>query len=223
MEDLKIVFWIPAYNEEQSIESVVAGLTKMGTVVVFDDGSSDQTATTALDCGAVVFRNVKNSGYEFAISAAKEYAIHNNFDLLVTLDADGQHSTEAVKSVVDGFGSYQTTSVVLGARKSRPRLSEKLFSICSSLSIGVRDPTSGLKAYNVKVLKTVRSELGNVLGSEVLIEVGSAGYTIREIDIDVSLRQFGPPRFGAQVEGELKVLKALLLFLCAYIRSVFTP
>jgi len=215
----EVILWIPAYNEARSIEDVVSGLLKFGVVVIFDDCSSDCTASKALESGAIVISSRENCGYEIAISAARKYATDHGFDILITVDADGQHSAESVGTVLGSLMRDRTISVVIGARKNFRRVAEKLFSICSFLSIGVKDPMSGLKAYRVSALQSVKSEMGALLTSKILIELIGSGSNIEEIEIDVLPRKYGASRFGASLTGEWKVLKALFFFLTIYFGS----
>lgn len=87
-----IVAGIPAYNEEKTIAKVILLAQKhVDVVVVCDDGSQDLTADIAQRLGAIVIRHEKNRGYGAAVQALFEKARALNADLLLTLDADGQH------------------------------------------------------------------------------------------------------------------------------------
>ena len=84
-------------------------------MVVCDDGSSDLTGEIAERLGAVVVRHEKNLGYGAALQSLFKRASELNADVLVTLDADGQHDPaeipRLVKPIEDGVAE-----VVLGSR-----------------------------------------------------------------------------------------------------------
>ena len=89
---MKIVAVIPAYNEETRIASVIrAAFTFVSAVIVVDDGSQDRTAEVARDAGAIVLVHPENSGSGAATMTGVEAARHMHSDIIVTLDADGQH------------------------------------------------------------------------------------------------------------------------------------
>jgi glycosyltransferase involved in cell wall biosynthesis len=86
---------IPAYNEEVAIGSVVLRAKKYAdAVLVIDDGSSDATAKIAELAGALVIRHELNMGKGIAIRDAFVKAREMNADILVCLDADGQHNPD---------------------------------------------------------------------------------------------------------------------------------
>src|SRR5689334_13430703 len=102
-DGLKVAFVIPAYNEGQAIGDVVRGLVKElkssdfnYEIVVVDDGSKDDTVEVSRSEGAHVISHVLNTGSGGATATGLSYAQQNNFDIAVTLDADGQHAPEDV-------------------------------------------------------------------------------------------------------------------------------
>ena len=104
---MKITVGIPAYNEEKNIAKIIVKLKKtVDQIIVCDDGSTDSTSEIAESLGATVVKHAKNSGYGMAIRSIFLKGKEMNADILVTLDADGQHKIEDVnkiiKPVVDG-------------------------------------------------------------------------------------------------------------------------
>src|SRR4030042_682944 len=107
---------IPAVNEENSIARVVMEAQKFAdAVVVCDDGSVDMTAEIARRLGAEVVRHEENSGYGTAIRSLFERAREFGADILVTLDADGQHNPAEIGTVVSPIVAGQA-DVVIGSR-----------------------------------------------------------------------------------------------------------
>lgn len=93
---MKLVIYMPAYNEAKSIQQVIANLPQVlsgiGTIqyLVVDDGSTDQTAALALSAGAQVINHNRNRGVGAAFHSAVQFALENGADILVGIDADGQ-------------------------------------------------------------------------------------------------------------------------------------
>ena len=85
---------IAAHNEARVIADVVADLRSAGYhVLIVDDGSTDDTAEVAARAGATVVKHPFNLGQGAALQTGLEFALTRGAELLVTFDADGQHST----------------------------------------------------------------------------------------------------------------------------------
>ena len=87
----KLAIFIPAYNEERSIGSVVLLARKHGAVHVVDDGSTDRTGAIAKSAGARVIRRKRNGGYGAALATAVKCAKNADAAVIVFIDADFQH------------------------------------------------------------------------------------------------------------------------------------
>ena len=104
---MKITVSIPAYNEEKNIAKIIVSLKKVADqILVCDDGSTDSTSVIAESLDVIVIKHPKNLGYGSAIRSIFLKAKEINAEVLVTIDADGQHKIEDVnkiiKPVVDG-------------------------------------------------------------------------------------------------------------------------
>ena len=98
----RVVVVIPAYNEERFIGSVVIQTKSYAdTVIVVDDGSSDNTAVVATSAGALVVKHETNQGKGVALNTGFAYARSLGADVVVTIDADGQHDSAEIHAVVD--------------------------------------------------------------------------------------------------------------------------
>ena len=88
----KIIAIIPAYNEETTIKKVILSLQKfVNIIIVVNDCSKDQTAEIAKKCGTYVITNLNNMGPSKSLNIGIKKALKLNADILVTIDADGQH------------------------------------------------------------------------------------------------------------------------------------
>ena len=97
----RALIFIPALDEAETIASVVAECLAICDVLVLDDGSSDTTSIEAKNAGASVIGNKRPGGYDRAIRTGFEYAVEHEFDILITADADGQHSGQDIRRALD--------------------------------------------------------------------------------------------------------------------------
>jgi len=141
---------IPAFNEEAGIAAVVAGVLAQGMfreVLVVDDGSRDATAARAEQAGARVVRHPYNKGNGAAVKTGLREA---RADLVLLLDADGQHDPAAIGSLIGPLGEFD---MVIGARSSADQpwlraLGNAVFKALSSWLTGrpIPDLTCGFRA-----------------------------------------------------------------------------
>lgn len=201
---------IPAYNESRHIESVVRGVKDLSDVIiVVDDGSSDRTGDISEQAGAVVISNQGNMGYDYSVLNGLSYCFKEEYDIVVTMDADGQHKAEDVRAVVNKLisGSY----LVVGNRRIFQRFSEKLFGLLCRLRFGVSDPFCGLKGYrNCEVYssKIVNSVKFNSVGTRLMFLYLLSGIKAEQIDI-ISPPREGQSRFGGGFRTELLLIKTI--------------
>ncbi len=103
---VKLVVIIPAYNEEHTIREVLLRMPDLRnfgvdlTPVVIDDGSSDRTAEVARECGAELICHGTNQGVGKSFHDGLEYALEENADILVNIDADLQYAPEDIRLLI---------------------------------------------------------------------------------------------------------------------------
>jgi glycosyltransferase involved in cell wall biosynthesis len=104
---------IPAMNEAGAIGDVITRLRTAAPwreILVVDDGSSDQTAEDARASGARVIRHPYNKGNGAAVKTGIRHATG---EYVLIVDADGQHSPDDARRLVERLGEYD---LVIGAR-----------------------------------------------------------------------------------------------------------
>ena len=193
---MKITVGIPAYNEEKNIAKIIVKLKKItDQIIVCDDGSTDSTYAIAESLGVTVIKHPKNSGYGMAIRSIFLKAREINADILVTIDADGQHKIEdinkIIKPIVDGQADISIGSRFLkednntpGYRKFGVKIITKVTN--SSLSEKVTDAQSGFRGYNNKVLQSLTpSDSGMGISTEILIKSSNIGLKIVEVPTEI--------------------------------------
>jgi glycosyltransferase involved in cell wall biosynthesis len=119
---------VPAFNEGRvigttlaSLPSAFAGIDEV-TIVVIDDGSTDDTAEVVLRCRdarVVLLRHAINRGLGGALGTGLEYARRAGADYVVTYDADGQHAPEDIAAVLAPLVGGQAEAVI-GSRLLHP-------------------------------------------------------------------------------------------------------
>jgi glycosyltransferase involved in cell wall biosynthesis len=112
----RVLVVIPALNEAASVGAVVAEIRRhspTSDVLVVDDGSGDDTAEVARVAGAAVCRLPFNLGVGGAMRAGYRYAVREGYDVVVQIDADGQHDPAYIPLLV---AATDTCDVVVGSR-----------------------------------------------------------------------------------------------------------
>jgi len=196
-------------NEAETISAVVTAAAAFGTPIVVDDGSSDETTDRATLAGAVVVSHKSNRGYDEALNSGFEKAVALGIQLVVTLDADGQHDPDLIQEFLAKF--CEGADVVVGARDRRQRLAEHFFSWYTRWSIGISDPLCGMKAYRT----TVYEALGHFdsyqsIGTELMIFAARSGFNVQQIEFQVRDRN-GSSRFGSSLKANCRILRAMFL------------
>lgn len=111
-----IIAAIPAYNEERTIaRTILMAQRHVDKVVVCDDGSTDMTAHIARQLGADVATHTTKKGYGAAIQTLFRTARALDADIMVTLDADGQHNPGEIPAMVAPI-LERKADVVIGSR-----------------------------------------------------------------------------------------------------------
>jgi glycosyltransferase involved in cell wall biosynthesis len=152
MKGKKVSVIIPVFNEEQSVgkvvESVFDSLGEEVQVVVVDDGSTDGSAAAAREAGALVVQHPYNIGN----GAAVKTGIRNSQgEVLVMMDADGQHRPEEIMELLRYIPAYD---MVVGARGRGSQagihrsLANRIYNALATYvsSFKVPDLTSGFRA-----------------------------------------------------------------------------
>jgi glycosyltransferase involved in cell wall biosynthesis len=202
MNDVTVV--IPAYNEAGRVGKVVEELVEDYEVLVVDDGSTDGTVSEARDAGSRAVEQQTNQGY---IAALKRGFREAETGVVVTYDADGEHRPADVARVAEPIDT-RDLDLVLGARSTIPRPSERLLNHLTRLKVPVSDSGTGLRALRREL--AVELELDTVCTCGTLVlEATAKGARIGEVDIET--REIAKPRGIAWGHGRqlLHVLRYL--------------
>lgn len=205
----QIFIIVPALDEMATIGAVVSDLQKYtDKIVVVDDGSTDSTGEIARETGARVVAHEQTQGYDASLRDGFQYAVNNGADIIVTFDADGQHQAADVQRVVAPIQSGRS-DIVVGRRPEPARPVERLFASYTSVRLGISDPLSGFKAYNVEVYRNVGYfDKYSSIGTHLMFAAMHRGYDLEEINIGIEERE-DEPRFG-HWRANVLMLRALV-------------
>ena len=211
-----IVAGIPAYNEEKTIAKVVLLAQKhVDRVIVCDDGSTDLTAEIAQKLGVVIIRHKKNLGYGVAIQSLFEKAKSMNADVMLTLDADGQHNPEDIPKLLKPIEDDEADIVIgsrflEGAKNNVPRYRRIGIRVITRMSNGkvegkVSDAQSGFRAYSKRAIRSLElQENGMGVSAEILMKSGAQNLRVKEVPIGINYKGLetsthNPLRHGVNV------------------------
>ena len=203
----KTLIIIPAYDEEARILEVVNGckrfLNDEVELVVINDGSNDRTLEVCEDVGINVVSIPFNLGVGNALKTGFKYAIENNYQFVITLDADGQHNPDDIPKFIEQLKTGQQ-DIVIGSRflngkkydGSKPRIfGIKLFARLISFLINERitDVTSGYRGMNRNVLFFTIIDTFNFdyPDADFLLTLHRAGFSFSEIPVSMNKRVGG--------------------------------
>jgi len=192
---MRTLIVIPAYNEELTIGSVVALAKKYGDVLVVDDGSMDRTAEIAKEAGTTVIRHERNMGKGYALRSGFEYALSREYDVVVTLDADGQHNPDEIpllmEPIVKGKADLVIGSRYLnGSKKKIPvyrRFGLWVLNKSTKAAAGVDvDSQSGFRAISRKALEKLDlNSTDYSVETDMIVKVKEEELKIIEVPISV--------------------------------------
>ena len=196
-----VIALIPAYNESSYIKTVITETRKyVSSIIVVDDGSLDKTSEIAASVNAIVVRNKRNMGKGFAIKRGLTECLKYNPDIVVTIDADGQHNPSEIPKLLDPIISGEADAVV-GSRYHQesitdaPKLRRIGLYILNSINrvlvrTSVKDAQSGYKAYTKNALSTILKcdSIGYGVEVEQLAALESSGFRIIEVPVSIKYK-----------------------------------
>jgi len=188
---------IPARGEAATIGGVLDGLAALPAatvdrVIVVDDGSLDATAAVAAERGASVVRHERNRGKGAALRSGFAEAVAGGAELVVTMDADGQHDARDLPRLLARV-ARDRLDLLVGYRQERiagspPQnlLVNWLMSLLIATLSGVRlhDSQCGFRVHRVRLLRAMRLRCTSFdLETEVIFEARRAGARVGEAPV----------------------------------------
>jgi glycosyltransferase involved in cell wall biosynthesis len=196
MDSLRWLTAIPVYNEAKHVAGVLAAVRRSSPdILVVDDGSTDGTARL-LDAEPGIRRvtHPANRGYGAAVASAFRYAIEHRYDVLVTMDCDGQHEPARIPVLLEAI---HDADIVSGSRYLRdfrqdtPPPTDRRFinatitrEINARYGLDLTDAFCGFKAYRVDSLRKLRiTESGWGMPLQLWVQAARLGLRVKEVGV----------------------------------------
>ncbi len=208
MKPYRLLTALPIYNEAKHVEEVLREVTQhTGELLLVDDGSSDETPEILKDqqdfYGSDVLhltRHRKNQGYGAALKTAFHYATKHHYDVLVTIDCDGQHEPKLIPQLADAIYAPEAEApwdIISGSRylktfkgdskppRDRRRINREITQILNCrLGLNLTDSFCGFKAYRVEALSAFDiTELGYAMPLQLWVQAVAANLRIHEFPV----------------------------------------
>lgn len=210
----KFIILIPSFNEERSLLKVLKKI-KNFRVQIIDDYSSDNTYKSVKNYKNVsIFRNKKNIGYEQSIKKGFDLLKNSNSNYVITMDADGEHSTSNLKKIVKFCQKYNP-DLVIGNRYRKNRFLESTLSYLFKLRFNIPDPLSGLKVYKLDKLNLIlkKNKIKKYFLVDLLIKFIKLKMIVKSINIKTNLKPKRSSKVGGFFYVNLKILLCLKFIL----------
>ena len=218
---MKVLFVIPAYNEEANIENVIKEIkkdVKYADILIINDCSTDNTKKIIEDNNVKCITGIFNLKYAWAVQTGIKYAYQNDYDYVIQFDADGQHIAKEAEKLLNEM-KKSNVDIVIGSRFLKDtgykhpffkKVATKLFTLIIKIFCKqeITDPTSGFQCLNKKVIEYY-SKMGNYPeypDANLIIDVLLKGFTIKEISVKMRLREAGESMHG----GIIKPIKYMI-------------
>ncbi len=200
---------IPAWNEVATISDVVTGALQYANVVVVSDASSDGTDDAAKKAGAIVYRNEVNLGYEGSLDKGFAIATESGARVVVTMDADGQMSSEDLPVMISPILSG-AVEMVIGRRQRASRISEFCVNLYTRGFHGVEDMLCGMKAYDTALYRRFGFfDRSKGVNTELVFAAVRKGVPFVNCPVSILPRR-GAPRFGSIWRANMRIFRVLI-------------
>ena len=189
---------LPVFNEAATVDAVLDLVVKNAQdVLVVDDGSSDGTSELLNQRDdIIVLAHGANRGYGAALSSGFQYALENGYDVVVTIDCDGQHEPQRIQGFVAELESTGA-DIISGSRyleefdkdTSAPAERKKINQIITEtigthMGIALTDAFCGFKAYRVQALESLKlTEPGYAMPLELWVQAACAKLSVVEVPV----------------------------------------
>lgn len=140
-----------------------------------------------------------NFGLTSAIQVGMKYAKMNGYDIAIQFDGDGQHDAKYLKKLVNEI-EKNNVDVAIGSRfveKKKPLTARMIGNRLISFAIKlvtwqkIKDPTSGMRAYNKKAIDMFNSDASLTPEPDTVVYMIKKGLKVKEVQVEMRDREFG--------------------------------
>lgn len=187
---------IPVYNEAPYIHSVLAEVRRYSPeILIVNDGSTDETPRLLeQESGLRIVTHATNRGYGAALISAFSYALEHNYDVLVTMDCDGQHEPSRVPVLLEALCGVDIVSgsrYLRDFRQDTPAPNDRrqinatiTREINERYGLNLTDAFCGFKCYRRDTLEKLRiTETGWGMPLQLWVQAARLGLRVREVGV----------------------------------------
>lgn len=220
---MKVLLIIPAYNEQDNIEKVIATLKRdcpQYDYLIINDGSQDDTESICRRKGYHFVSHPVNLGLAAAIQTGMLYAYEKGYDAAIQFDGDGQHDPDYIDNMAAEM--EKGYNIVIGSRfvsQKKPislrMFGSNLLQLAIKLTTGktLKDPTSGMRMFDKKMIKKLAfaADMGPEPDTVALLVRGGA--TFSEIQVEMHERIAGESylNFSNSVNYMIRMFVSILV------------
>lgn len=227
----KIIIFMPAYNAEETLESVwkkIPEKYKKNTFLI-DDNSKDNTYDKALSLGIESYKNNVNLGYGGNIKKCLKKALDKKANIIVEMHPDNEYDPQAIEPAVQVV--TQQTGMVLGNRSDALKsgmylwkyIATKILTFIDNfiLKIKISDLHQGFRLYTKEFLNKIPFEKNSnnyLFSFEIIAQCVYYKFVVKEINVKTN---YTGKKRGASFKNSfvytLGTFKILILFMLANI------
>ena len=220
---MKTLIIIPAYNEALNIEKTIQDLTDHTNYdyLIINDASKDNTKEVCEKNHFNIMSLPINYGLTSVIQVGMKYAYQNGYDVVIQFDGDGQHQAQYIKDLVKEI-EEDNCDIAIGSRfvtQKKPisirMLGSNLLTAIIKLTTfkTIKDPTSGMRAYNRKVMEQFVKNASLTPEPDTLVYMMKKQLKIKEVQVEMKDREFG--------DSYLKPLKSMEYMINMFLSIIF--
>ena len=234
----KIIVFMPAYNAEKTIISVLerfpkSAVKRVSETLILDNDSHDRTYGKAMEYkkrekikNITILKNRKNLGYGGSKKKAFRYAIDRGYDIFVMVHSDGQYPPEKIADMVRPIEEGKA-DLVIGSRVNAIKGGMKLWKVFGNraltmlenivFGLNLHELHSGYKAYNVHALEKIPIDAldnDHIISSQTIALFKLKKFKIKEILIPTYYsKEITECSFNTSLKYGIDVIKLVMLYI----------
>lgn len=198
---MRLLIVIPAYNEEDNIVPIINDIINNYPefdYIVVNDGSTDHTSRRCHKYNFNIIDLPVNLGLAGAFQTGLKYAYNHDYDCALQFDADGQHRSEYIESMLERI--EQGYDIVIGSRFvtkkkewSLRMIGSRMLTVAIKMTTGKRigDPTSGMRMFSKNMIKEFAVNMNYGPEPDTISYLVKQGAKISEVQVEMDERMIG--------------------------------